>query len=123
GTPEEVSRAFDMFVNESMVRGLLGEDEGEFTISDQVELGDQALLYILPAHGGEAFAGVLLIQDGNLGHLISAHGETEAIQETLLAFGEFMVNAEPGDENVLGNYADSTGGTWDVMPTADDRDV
>jgi hypothetical protein len=88
-----------------------------------VELGEQAVLYVVPADAGDSYSGLLLIQDGNLGLLISAQGETEAIQETLMAFGEFMVDAEPGGEIKLGNNADSSGGTWDVMPTAEDRNV
>ncbi len=123
GTPDDVSAAFDMFVNDALIRGILGEDEMEYSVSETVELGDQASLYIVPSEAGDAYSGLLLIQDGNLGLLISAKGETVAIQETLMAFGEFMVDAEPGGEIVLGNHADSTGGTWDVMPAADDRDV
>lgn len=123
GTPDDVSHAFDMFVNDAMVRGILGEDEMEYTVSEPVELGEQASLYVVPSGAGDSYSGLLLIQDGNLGLLISAKGDTEAIQETLMAFGEFMVNAEPGGVVVLGGHADSTGGTWDVMPAADDREV
>jgi hypothetical protein len=123
GTPDDVSAAFDMFVNDEMIRGILGEDEMEYTVSESVELGEQAFLYVVPADTGDSYSGLLLIQDGNLGLLISAQGETDAIQETLMAFGEFMVDAEPGGEIELGNNADSSGGTWDVMPAADDRAV
>jgi hypothetical protein len=123
GTPEDVTAAFEMFVNDELIRGILGEDEMEFSVSESVELGEQAFLYVGPSDDGASHSGLLLIQDGNLGLLISATGETEAIQETLLAFGTFMVEAEPGGEIVLGNHADSTGGTWDLMPSADDRDV
>jgi hypothetical protein len=123
GTPDDVTVAFEMFVNDELIRGILGEDEMEFSVSESVELGEQAFLYVGPVDDGASHSGLLLIQDGNLGLLISANGETEEIQETLLAFGTFMVEAEPGGDIVLGNHADSTGGTWDVMPSADDRDV
>lgn len=123
GAPDDVTAAFDIFVNDALIRGLLGEDEMEYSVSEDVELGDQASLYVVPSAAGDSYSGLLLIQDGNLGLLVSAEGQTDAIQETLMAFGEFMVDAESGGEIVLGNNADSTGGTWEVMPAADDRDI
>ncbi len=123
GTPDDVSAAFDMFVTDAMIRGILGEDEADYLVSEDVEIGDQGSLHILPSESGSSYSGLLLVQDGNLGLLVSAKGDTEAIEETLMTFGEFMVDAEPGGDIVLGNFADSTGGTWDVMPTAADREV
>ena len=44
--------------------------------------------------------------------------------ETMLALGEFMVEAEPGSGEVdLTGGGQSSGGTWDTLPTAADSEI
>jgi hypothetical protein len=115
---------FSTVLNDDIATGIVGGD-GEFEVSTPTNVGDQAHLFvdIDEAHGDSAISALLAVQDGNLGFLITATGPDKAITETLEAFANFVIEAEPGDSDVaLRAPANSTGGTFDVLPGVDDAE-
>jgi hypothetical protein len=102
----------------SMVTGIAGVRLDDF---EDAGLGDRSGLLVAP--DDDEFRSVLFVFDGNLAFVVTARGTDDTIGETLLAFGEFMVEAEPGGEVVLAGEGQSSGGTWDTLPTFDDTGV
>jgi hypothetical protein len=113
-----------VMVNDDLFATISGESGLEFTVTRPDDLGDQALLG-LAADDHDETTGVLIVQDGNLGLLVSAEGEdAEAVETVLRAFGEHMVTATPGTGDItIDPLGGSTGGTWDVLPGAEDTDL
>jgi hypothetical protein len=113
-----------VMVNEDLFATISGESGLEFTVTRPDDLGDQALLG-LGTNEHDETTGVLIVQDGNLGLLISAEGDdAEVVESTLRAFAGHMVAAEPGTGAVtIDPLNGSTGGTWDVLPGAEDTDL
>jgi hypothetical protein len=121
-TPADALAAFTLLQDDEVVSTLAGLDVS-FADFEQVDLGGGGFLFIGPPVDDEV-EGILLVLDGNLGLVVTGEGGDPSIEQTLLAFGEFMVQAEPGSgEVVLDGNAGSSGGTWDVLPTAADTDV
>jgi len=122
---DAATAALRLLRNDMAIQMLSGQDDVSIDDFEPVDLGDQGLLYIRePGDAGDTASGSLIVLDGNLGLVVMAHGAVDTIEPALLAFGEFMVRAEPGPAEItFGELADSTGGTFDVMPGRDDADV
>jgi hypothetical protein len=115
--------AFDQFSDE-FVSGFFGDAEVEETEVD--DLGDKAIEYTgeMELDATEtATTSMLIIQDGETLMISMIMGGTETSDQAL-GLAEYMLDAEPGeDEATVVDDGTSTGGTFDVMPTADDADV
>jgi hypothetical protein len=123
---DEVSSAYSGMVNDEMARIIMDQPNIEFVVDKSVELGDQAHLYVGPTEHGDddEVAGLLIVQDDNLGFMVSAAGSDASIEQTLRDFGEFMVDQEPGTGDIsVDEFGFASGGTFDVMPTSTDTDV
>jgi hypothetical protein len=124
---QHAADAFDSVKNPLIAREImLGHGDLDVDDADIDDLGDQARLFIgaTDAHHEPETSAMLIVQDGNLGYLIQATGPDPAIEQTLMSFGAFMVDAEPGTGPVVpGEYADTRGGTFDLLPTREDTDV
>jgi hypothetical protein len=125
GSVDDVIAAFMLVNSDQVIALLVGEPGVTIADAERVDLGDGGLLFIIePEEPGDDVEGMLLVRDGNLGFIVSVRGTDETIADTLLAFGEFMVNAEPGaDPVVLDGVSGSHGGTFDTLPSFDDTDV
>jgi hypothetical protein len=104
---------------------LLGEIAGshgsELEITQVDDLGDLAISAAGVEHDGRSSV-VLVVQDGNLGIILTGYGTDEPnVSKSLNAIAEFMVAAEPGTDPVT--LDPPSGGTWDIFPTAQDTDV
>jgi hypothetical protein len=118
-----VTGLFGSFLNEELAADIMGESEIDPSVTEIDNLGDQARLYLgeFERSDEHAVAGLLAVQDGNLGFLISGTGPEDSVVQTLREFAEYMLAAEPGDGPVVyGDHADSTGGTFDLLPSAED---
>lgn len=126
-SPDDVTTAFSVALNDEIAGQLMGNPDIEFSVSEQVDgLGDQGHLYLSDEDMGHAhpISGLLAVQDGNLGFLIQAEGDDETIQDRMTAVAEFMIDAEPGDGPVVvDDVGAASGGTFDVMPTTGDEDA
>jgi hypothetical protein len=104
---------------------LLGEIAGshgsDLEITQVDDLGDQAISAAGMDHDGRATV-VLVVQDGNLGIILTGYGTDEPnVSKSLSDIAKFMVAAEPGTDPVT--LDPPSGGTWDIFPTAQDTDV
>jgi hypothetical protein len=105
--------------------GLVTGDHGA-TADDlePLDLGDQAFLYFGEPDDDGELTGALVVLDGNLGIIVTANGPAASIEPNLMAFTGFMLDAEiKSDEVRIGEFANSTGDTFDLMPSADDSEV
>lgn len=118
-----LATAWTLLVDDDLVTTLANQSDVEFEISRLDGLGDQAIAATSENDDGETY-GLILVRDGNLGHIVTGYGEDPSVMRSLRSFAEHMVATEPGPaEIVFGPVADSTGGTFDVMPGRDDTDV
>lgn len=116
-----VTTAFGTILNDDLALRIIGGDATTLESHDIPNLGDRARLYLTDSDAGDVPAsGLLVVQDGNLGFLISGNGDDTQLIATLRAFADYMLAAEPGGEIVYGNAADSTGGTFDLLPSGKD---
>lgn len=126
-TEEHVADAFDGVLNGLVAKLIIGEPDMDIDATTIDDLGDQAELFSgsYETYDGSTEHGALLaLQDGNLGFLITAYGLDSAITDTMTDIAGFMVDAEPGTDPVTPQFpAATTGGSFDVMPAADDADV
>lgn len=121
---DNAGNALDTF-GDGMAESLSGDDNIEK--NDVDDLGDKAVSYTgeIEESGTTMQSTVILIQDGSMVHMIMVSGGTadEGI-DTATNIGQFMVDGEPGDDDVtLNDDGTSTGGVFDLMPTADDTDL
>ena len=122
----DVTFAFTTVMNDDIARSILGESDIEFAVSKPVDLGDRAHFYMGPTENGgeDAVAGLLIVQDGNLGFMISGVGSDESIAHTLRDFGTFMIEAEPGTgEAEADEYGFMTGGMFNLLPSIDNPGI
>jgi hypothetical protein len=116
-----VTGLFGSLLNEELAADIMGRSEIDPSVTEIDNLGDQARLYLGEFERSEepVVAGLLAVQDGNLGFLISGTGPDDSVVHTLREFAQYMLAADPGDDPVVyGDYADSTGGTFDLLPSA-----
>jgi hypothetical protein len=121
---EAASEAVAMLKNDIAV-GLVTGDHGA-TVNDlePIDLGDQGFLYLAEPDDNGELIGALVALDGNLGIIVTAKGPADSIEPNMMAFTRFMLDAEiESDEVQIGEFADSTGGTFDLMPSAGDTEV
>lgn len=92
--------------------------EADVTVSDVDNIGDEAMGFAGPAEGMNYE--MLIIRDGNFIFVVVGLGETVA-EGSMDDLGKFMVDAEPVDTEVqFSEDGTSTGGFFDMLPTADD---
>jgi hypothetical protein len=120
GTDEQVSDAFDNVLNGLVVGAILGEIGMDLDRSEVEGLGDRASLFVGQT---DEHAALLAVQDGNFGIIIHAYGEDDAIHETMMDVARYIVDAEPGTAPVAVDDFGASGGTFDMMPGQDDREV
>lgn len=114
--------AFTLALSEDTAGMILGVDDENLTSTEEVDIGDQATLFVV--EDGDDTLTLLGIRDGNLGFLIMASGEGEDPATVSAEIGEFVVNGEPGEgEIVFEESGESHGGLFDLFPGYDDEDV
>jgi hypothetical protein len=121
-SPDMAKKAGALLNTDLVLPALTGIDDISIDDFEDAGLGDRSYLLVTPTP--DEFEGLLIIFDGNLGFILTADGSDESMAETMLALGEFMVEAEPGSGEVdLTGGGQSSGGTWDTLPTAADSEI
>lgn len=120
-TADQVTQNVDSVMNGFTAKLILGEPDIDLEETEINNLGDQATLYTGEREFGDTTeqAMLLVVQDGNLGFLISAWGPDASMAITLTTVAAFMVDAEPGPANDVSAH----GGTFAIMPDATDSDI
>lgn len=128
-TEAQAATAFQLASNPELAGMIAGESDATLEGKNVTDMGDQAKLYLgdLNRAGPLQAFGVLFVQDGNLGYIISGYGTDATIADTLDmigAFASFMLDRDPGTEGVtMHQGVPATGSTFDLMPTNTDGDV
>ena len=123
GTKEDVASAYDNVMTGLVARAILGRMDVDLEQETIAGLGDQAVLFSGVTEHGEHVA-LLGVQDGNLGILVLAWGDDASMLDTMMAFAEHMVAAEPGSDSVsVDDRGVATGGTFVIMPDEGDTDI
>jgi hypothetical protein len=121
---DAASEAVAMLQNDIAVGLVTGDHEATADDLEPVDLGDQAFLCLGAPDDDGDLTGAHVVLDDNLGIIVTANGPASSIEPSLMAFTGFMLNAEIGSDDVqIGEFADSTGGTFDLMPSGDDTEV
>jgi len=117
-----VTSAFATMLNDELVAGLVGHHDSTIESRDIDNLGDRARYYLVGSGQDDDLpTGFLVEQDANLAFLITAKGKTADLVPTVRAFADYMLAAEPGTGDVVyGDTANSTGGTFDLLPPAEE---
>lgn len=118
-----LTTAWTLLVDDDLIATLASGSHVELDITRLDDLGDQAIIATGVDEHGHTY-GLFLVRDGNLAHLITGYGDDPSVMPALRSFAEHMVDTEPGPAEItFGPVADSTGGTFDVMPSRADTDV
>lgn len=121
---DAASEAVALLQNDIAVGLVTGDHEATADDLEPIGLGDQAFLYLGEPDDDGELTGALVVLDGNLGIIVTANGPADSIEPSLMAFTGFMLDAEIGRDDVqIGEFANSTGGTFDLMPSAKDVEV
>lgn len=114
-TEANATLTFAMGLNEEIAATLLSAELTSFAAPQDLNLGDQATLFVASEEG--EMSALLAIRDGNLGYLVTAWGEDDDVVGSVRAVGQFMVEAEPGDEDIVfEEFGESHGGLFDLFP-------
>jgi hypothetical protein len=121
---DAASEAVAMLQNDIAVGLVTGDHGASVDDLEPIDLGDQGFLYLgEPDDNGEP-TDALVALDGNLGIIVTVNGPADSIEPNLMAFTGFVLDAEiESDEVQIGEFADSTGGTFGLMPSAGDTAV
>jgi hypothetical protein len=102
-------------------------EEAETEETEVEDLGDQALMFsAVVEESGEPLTTIsLFVQEGEHLYMVTVGGgELEAGKQQTQDIGQFMVDAEiTTDEVTFNEDGTSTGGVFDLMPTADDTEL
>lgn len=102
-------------------------EEAETEETEIEDLGDQALMFsAVVEESGEPLTTIsLFVQEGEHVYMVTVGGgELEAGKQQTQDIGQFMVDAEiTTDEVTFNEDGTSTGGVFDLMPTADDTEL
>jgi hypothetical protein len=121
----QLALAVRVFINDATIHEMLGEPTGTVTKTAASSVGPNAEIYLVRTDIGDGQALALLFaHHGALAVLIRADGPEVSLTPALVAVGTFMVNARPGSGAViLRPPAQSTGGLWNLFPSAKDTGV
>lgn len=118
-TEANATITFAMGLNEEIAGTLLSAELSSFAPPQDLDLGGQATLFVASEDG--EMSALLAIRDGNLGYLVTAWGEDEDVVGSVRAVGQFMVEAAPGnDQIVFEEFGESHGGLFDLFPQSGD---
>jgi|GEM_PF-5182860 len=124
-TADQVTQNFGSVMNGFTAKLILGESDIDLEETGINDLGDRAIVYTgetgTPEDPEQAM--LLVVQDGNLGFLISAWGPDASMAVTLTQVAAFMVEAGPGSDPVTVDGMSAQGGTFDIMPDATDSEI
>lgn len=120
---DSAEAGFETFSDEFSSAFFTG-DEPESTGID--DLGDNAVEMTGEVDvdaSGSAPTGLVMVQDGETVYVSVIMGGPKT-SELAMGVAEYMLDGEPGNgEVILTQDGTSTGGAFDLMPTADDADV
>lgn len=121
----QVAAAFESTMNGMVARMILNRSDIDLEETTVDDLGEQAHLYSGIGEGSDEpeYASLLAVQDGNLGILVQAYSPDPSLEDTMMAFATYMVEAEPGTGEVTITETGATGGTFDIMPGAEETDI
>ena len=125
-TETQAATAFQLASNPELAGTIAGESGATLESKSVADMGDRAKLYLgdLGRAGHSQAFGVLFVLDGNLGYIISGYGTDATVADTLGTFASFMLDRDPGAEEVtMHQQGPTTGSTFDLMPTNTDGDV
>lgn len=118
-TAANATLTFAMALTDEIAAMLLSVDPEDFGVPQNLDLGDQATLFVASEDGETA--ALLAIRDGNLGYLVTAWGADEDVVASVRAVGQYMTEAVPGDDEIVfEEFGESHGGLFDLFPRRGD---